>query len=49
MTLVKYISKNGRYKACLNHTFMIPYQVEGGIKTKFQLLRIGDIASHYLN
>ena len=49
MTSVKYVSKNGRYKAYLNHTFMAPYQVEDGINTNFQSLRIGDIAKHHLN
>jgi outer membrane receptor for ferrienterochelin and colicins len=49
MTSVKYVSKNGRYKAYLNHTFMAPYQVEDGINTNFQSLRIGDIATHHYN
>lgn len=49
MTSVKYVSQNGRYKAYLNHTYMAPYQVEDGINTNFQSLRIGDIATHHLN
>jgi len=49
MTSVKYASKNGRFKTYLNHTFMAPYQVEDGIKTNFQPLRIGDIATHHIN
>ena len=49
MTSVKYASKNGRFKSYLNHTFMAPYQVEDGIKSNFQPLRIGDIATHHIN
>lgn len=49
MTSVRYTSKDGRFKAYLNHTFMAPYQVEDGINTNFQLLRIGDIATHHFN
>jgi hypothetical protein len=49
MTSIKYESKNGRYKAYLNHTFMAPYQVDDGLNTNFQSLRIGDIATHHFN
>ena len=49
MTSVKYSSKNGRFKAYLNHTFMAPFQVEDGINTNFKSLRIGDIASNHFN
>ncbi len=48
MSHLRYRAPNGLC-AYVNHTFILPNQVDDGISKDFTPLRIGDIASHHVN